>query len=73
MFDRHKHDWNLIDKTLVPPAAVQGKLKFGGLEGSASAVERMQLEQHAFVSRMTQGYVVLTFKCDCGEIRIEEP
>jgi hypothetical protein len=62
MFNRrpkHKHDWNLIDKTVI-----EGK-DVGRVRSHTVAETRM-------IIRLIQGYVVLTFKCDCGEYRIEE-
>jgi hypothetical protein len=58
MFNRrpkHKHDWNLIDKTVI-----EGK-DVGRVDSSRNSNDYL-----------IQGYVVLTFKCDCGEYRIEE-
>jgi hypothetical protein len=62
MFNRrpkHKHDWNLIDKTIMP-----GRSSGFKLNGYDVDLEVLR--------KIIQGYVVLTFKCDCGEYRIEE-
>jgi hypothetical protein len=63
----HRHNWDLIDKAVVPPA-VGAKLKWGKSE----MTESMAIHRQESIRRMAQGYVVLTFKCQCGKIRIEE-
>lgn len=60
----HNHKWNLIDKTILPPAIkTDTKLTVWGWEAN------YLLEQWLDAKRE---HVVLTFKCDCGKIRVEK-
>lgn len=67
MFNRHKHNWDLIDKEVIPPH--NGSVETGA---GGRYTERAFIEREITLRRAGMGYVVLTFKCQCGDIRIEE-
>jgi hypothetical protein len=51
----HKHNWELIDKVIIPPNKAITSLKnCSELTGQ----------------RIILGYVVLTFKCACGDVKV---
>jgi hypothetical protein len=58
----HKHNWNLIDKTVIAglPAILDRVTK---IDGGPDMIDALRV--------LAQGYVVLVFKCDCGKIRTE--
>lgn len=57
----HRHNWDLIDKTIIPPAVdeLPGGTK---AQGTGMAVLFDALREH----------VVYLFKCECGKIKIEK-
>jgi hypothetical protein len=57
----HKHNWNLIDKTVIESA-------FTKLLNSGRAVTSFKMGN----AEVARDIVVLVFKCECGKIRIEE-
>lgn len=60
----HKHNWNLIDKTIIPPA-VKGPVPTLDVSGMDAANVIWQ-----YMDAYRQ-HVVLTFKCDCGKVKTE--
>ena len=59
MLNRHKHNWNLIDKT--ENDSILDKMIKSGAEKISGANAQV----------MNERTVVYVFKCDCGKIRIE--
>jgi hypothetical protein len=57
----HKHNWNLIDKTIIPPA----------LPRSTRVKASDPFATISFIDGMTE-HVVHVFKCDCGKVKVEK-
>lgn len=57
----HRHNWDMIDKTIIPPAisGIPGGTKASGT-GMATIFDA--LREH----------VVYVFKCECGKIKVEK-
>jgi hypothetical protein len=59
----HRHNWNMIDKTILE-APFSKALRHG--------VDRPFRSQTAHGAEVfTRDTLVLTFKCDCGGIKVE--
>lgn len=60
LFNRHKHNWELIDKTIIPPAVQQtDEIK---IKGYGQAVNDLldSMKEH----------VVHVFRCECGDVKV---
>lgn len=62
MLKRHKHNWNLEDKQVLPGLNLDGEIKAHGY-----GVRMLQ--------NMLDGcrdQVVYVFKCECGDVKVEK-
>lgn len=66
MFNRHKHNWELLDKTVLPP----GIRSLDNVKMKGTTPHSMEKVVAQMIDA-TREHVVLTFKCTCGQVKIE--
>ena len=59
LFRRHKHNWNLVDKTVFDSPFRTKNL---------TNVKASELASKLLL----RNTIILTFKCDCGDVRVEQ-
>lgn len=61
MFNRHKHNWDMLDKTVLPGLKNLGKVSAWG--DNYAQVYRDHLDAK-------RDKVVYVFKCYCGDVKV---